>query len=75
MNVADTDNSKSTEEKPKTPDDLLTEALKGKSEDFKKRVLHFARSCGLSQDDPLFLIMIATGQLEVMLEHAPEPLQ
>ena len=69
------DGSKNIEEKPKTPDDLLAQALKGKSEDFKKRVLHFARSCGLSQDDPLFLIMVATGQLEVMLEDAPETLQ
>ncbi len=73
MSVVDA--SKSIEEKPKTPDDLLAEALKGKSESFKTRVLHFAHSCGLSQDDPLFLIMIATGQLEVMLEDAPETLQ
>ena len=73
MSVVDA--SKSIEKKPKTPDDLLAEALKGKSESFKTRVLHFAHSCGLSQDDPLFLIMIATGQLEVMLEDAPETLQ
>ncbi|MGB3651591.1 MAG: DUF6753 family protein [Rivularia sp. (in: cyanobacteria)] len=75
MSAADTDTSKNNEEKPKTPNDLLAEALKGKSESFKTRVLHFANSCGLSQDDPLFLIMIATGQLEVMLEDAPETLK
>ncbi|NJL78273.1 MAG: hypothetical protein HC836_32120 [Richelia sp. RM2_1_2] len=56
-------------------DKLLAEALKGKSEAFKKRVLDFALSCGLSQDDPLFLVLIATGQLEVMLEDAPQTLQ
>jgi hypothetical protein len=59
----------------KTPDDLLAEALKGKSEDFKRRVLDFASRSGLSQDDPLFLVLVATGQLEAMLLDAPETLQ
>ncbi len=58
-----------------TPDDLLAEALKGKSEDFKCRVLNFVSRSGLSQDDPLFLVLVATGQLEAMLEDAPETLQ
>ena len=61
--------------KLKTPDDLLAEALKGKSEDFKRRVLDFTFRSGLSQDDPLFLVLVATGQLEVMLEDAPQVLQ
>src|SRR5207237_6966954 len=39
------------------------------------RVLDFAMSCGLSPDDPLFLVLVATGQLEVMLQDAPETLQ
>ena len=60
---------------PQTPDDLLAEALKGKSEDFKRRVLDFASRSGLSQDDPLFLVLVATGQLEAMLTDAPETLQ
>ncbi|MDJ0733553.1 MAG: hypothetical protein QNJ47_05595 [Nostocaceae cyanobacterium] len=58
-----------------TPDQLLAEALQGKSEAFKKRVLDFVLSCGLSPDDPLFLVLIATGQLEVMLEDAPKSLE
>jgi hypothetical protein len=58
-----------------TPDDLLAEALKGKSEDFKRRVLDFASRSGLSHDDPLFLVLVATGQLEVMLQDAPHTLQ
>ena len=62
-------------QKPQTPDDLLAEALKGKSEDFKRRVLDFASRSGLSQDDPLFLVLVATGQLEAMLEDAPQTLQ
>ena len=64
-----------TSDTVKTPDDLLAEALKGKSENFKRRVLDFAMSCGLSQDDPLFLVLVATGQLEAMLEDAPQTLQ
>lgn len=60
---------------PQTPQNLLAEALKGKSEEFKRRVLDFAMSCGLSPDDPLFLVLVATGQLEVMLQDAPETLQ
>ncbi|MBW4430344.1 MAG: hypothetical protein KME28_00865 [Pelatocladus maniniholoensis HA4357-MV3] len=54
---------------------LLAEALEGKSEAFKHRVMDFALSCGLSQDDPLFLMLIATGRLEAMLEDAPDTLQ
>jgi hypothetical protein len=64
-----------TKDKPQTPDDLLAEALKGKSENFKRRVLDFTIRSGLSQDDPLFLVLVATGQLEVMLEDAPQTLQ
>jgi hypothetical protein len=60
---------------PQTPDDLLAEALKGKSENFQRRVLDFAFRSGLSQDDPLFLVLVATGQLEAMLEDAPQTLQ
>jgi hypothetical protein len=69
-----TDSSKG-KETLQTPQDLLAEALKGKSEDFKRRVLDFAFRSGLSQDDPLFLVLVATGHLEVMLEDAPETLQ
>ncbi|NJL63857.1 MAG: hypothetical protein HC903_21025 [Methylacidiphilales bacterium] len=60
---------------PPTPSDLLAEALKGRSEDFKRRVIDFALRSGLSQDDPLFLVLVATGQLEAMLTDAPETLK
>ena len=69
------DVSESKEEKPKTPDELLAEALKGKSEEFKQRVVDFAFRSGLSKDDPLFLVLVATGQLEAMLQDAPETLK
>ncbi|MEO1433791.1 MAG: DUF6753 family protein [Cyanobacteria bacterium J06633_8] len=69
------DASKSKEQTPRTPDELLAEALKGRSEEFKQRVVDFAFRSGLSKDDPLFLVLVATGQLEVMLEDAPQTLQ
>ncbi|MEL6462472.1 MAG: DUF6753 family protein [Cyanobacteria bacterium J06641_2] len=69
------DASKSKEQTPKTPDELLAEALKGKSEEFKQRVVDFAFRSGLSKDDPLFLVLVATGQLEAMLQDAPETLK
>jgi hypothetical protein len=66
---------KSAEETNQAPEDLLAEALKGKTERFKRRVLDFISKSGLSQDDPLFLVLVATGHLEVMLEEAPDTLQ
>ncbi|AFY57322.1 hypothetical protein Riv7116_4913 [Rivularia sp. PCC 7116] len=69
------DDKNSNREENDQVNKFLAEALKGKSEGFKKQVLSFAVSCGLSQDDPLFLILVATGQLEVMLKDAPEVLQ
>jgi hypothetical protein len=68
-------NSTTTGEIEITPDKLLAEALSGKSEAFKRRILDFALGFGVSQDDPLFLVLVATGQLEVMLKEAPETLQ
>jgi hypothetical protein len=73
--VDENSNSTTTEGLQITPDKLLLEALSGKSEAFKRRVIDFALGFGVSQDDPLFLILIATGQLEVMLNDAPETLQ
>ena len=75
LNQADISDSSEKKTSKTESSELLTEALKGKSEEFKKRVLDFAMSYGLSQDDPLFLVLIATGQLEIMLEDAPKNLR
>ena len=72
--VAPSDKNSNREENDQV-NKFLAEALNGKSEEFKKQVLSFAVSCGLSQDDPLFLILVATGQLEAMLTNAPSVLQ
>lgn len=57
------------------PEDLLTEAMDGKSDEFKRRVMDFVGKSGLEPDDPLFLVLVATGRLEVLLEDAPDTLE
>ncbi len=49
----------------------LNRLLEGKDADFQRRVLAVAVEHGLSTSDPLFLIMLATGQLQVLLEDKP----
>lgn len=58
----------------KLVDTLIHEVLEGKSESFKRKVLSFVTSCGLSPEDPLLLLLIATGSLEKTLEDAPQAL-
>lgn len=52
----------------------LDRALEGQSDSFKRKVLEIVQKSELSSDDPIFLMLIATGRLEVMLEEAPEAL-
>jgi hypothetical protein len=52
----------------------LNRLLEGKDADFQRRVLAVAVEHGLSTSDPLFLIMLATGQLQVLLEDKPNEL-
>jgi hypothetical protein len=73
--LQDSQPTPSDPQKNQTPEDLLAEALKGKTEKFKRRVLDFASKSGLSHDDPLFLVLVATGHLEAMLSEAPDTLQ
>lgn len=56
-------------------DELLTAALVGKSEEFKKRVWDYVGKSGLVPGDPLLLVLLATGRLEVLLEDAPDTLE
>jgi hypothetical protein len=52
----------------------LNRLLEGKDADFQRRVLAIAVEHGLSTSDPLFLIMLSTGQLQVLLEDKPNEL-
>ncbi|MBP5974214.1 hypothetical protein HW132_16060 [Brasilonema sp. CT11] len=64
-----------SEKKITAIDELLAAALVGKSEEFKKRVWDYVDKSGLTPDDPLFLVLVATGRLEVLLEDAPDTLE
>ncbi len=52
----------------------LNRLLEGKDADFQRRVLAVAVEHGLSTSDPLFLMMLATSQLQVLLEDKPNEL-
>ncbi|MBD1927164.1 hypothetical protein H6F74_13045 [Trichocoleus sp. FACHB-90] len=54
---------------------LLDAALEGKSDDFRRKVLDLVAKVDIRQNDPLFLVLIATGRLEVLLEEAPQDLE
>ncbi len=50
---------------------LLAEVLEDKDTAFRVKVLNLVVKHGLSSNDPLFLVLVATGALQVMLEEAP----
>ncbi|MDF5724912.1 MAG: hypothetical protein PUP91_31545 [Rhizonema sp. PD37] len=55
--------------------DLLNAVLSGKTEEFQRRVLDVVVKTGLEPDDPVFLVLLATGRLEVLLEDSPQALE
>jgi hypothetical protein len=54
---------------------LLATLLEDKDDIFKAKVLNLVVRHGLTGDDPLFTILVATDQLQVMLEEAPAALE
>lgn len=54
---------------------LLDVVLEGKTEEFRRRVLDLVVKTGLEPDDPIFLVLLATGRLEVLLEESPLALE
>lgn len=51
---------------------LLDKLLEGKSDEFRAKVYELVVGYGWDVDDPSFAILIATGQLEVLLEDFPQ---
>ncbi len=52
---------------------LLDRLLNGRSEEYKRKVLELVNYCGITDfNDPMFLFLLATGQLQVMLKDAPD---
>ncbi len=56
-------------------DTLLNRLLEGRSDTFKAKVLDIVYRHHLDPNDPNFQILIATGQLEVLLQDAPQALE
>ncbi|NER52210.1 MAG: hypothetical protein F6J92_37330 [Symploca sp. SIO1A3] len=54
---------------------LLEKVLEGKDSEFRARVLNLVVGTGLTPNDPVFLMLIATGRLEVLLEDSPLALE
>ncbi|MTJ14996.1 DUF2207 domain-containing protein [Anabaena sp. UHCC 0187] len=54
---------------------LLDLAIRGKDDAFKARVWEIVVQTGLDPDDPAFLMMIATGRLQVLLEDSPQEME
>lgn len=54
---------------------LLDLAIRGKDDAFKARVWEIVVQTGLDPDDPAFLMMIATGRLQVLLEDSPKEME
>jgi hypothetical protein len=55
--------------------ELIEILLEGRSDAFKAKVLEAVYRHQLDPDDPNLQIMIATGQLEILLEEMPDRLQ
>ena len=54
---------------------LLALALRDRDEAFKNKVYEIVIQTGLDSEDPAFLLMIATGRLELLLEESPKELE
>lgn len=54
---------------------LLDQALEGKDPEFQRRVLQWVVKTGIRENDELFLIMVAIGQLQFLLEQSPKDFQ
>jgi len=54
---------------------LLDLAIRGKDDSFKARVWEIVVQTGTDPDDPAFLMLVATGRLEVLLEDSPKEME
>jgi hypothetical protein len=52
---------------------LLDIALEGQSEEYRRKVLELAFKGKIEPTDPVFLILLATGRLEVLIQGSPKP--
>jgi hypothetical protein len=64
-----------SEETEAFSDQLVDYALEGQSDEFRSKVLSVVYKAKVQPDDPLFLVLLATGQLELMLKRAPNSIE
>ncbi len=54
---------------------LLDRLLEGRDEQYKAKILQLVSYCGITDfNDPMFLFLLATGQLQLLLTDAPKDL-
>lgn len=53
---------------------LLDAVLEGRSKEFKQKVLDIVAKSGVRPNDPMFLLLLSTGRLEVLMEETPAAL-
>ena len=51
---------------------LLDQLLEGKPDAFKAKLEALVRATGVTVDDPIFLILVASGRLELLIDEAPQ---
>ncbi|NES01794.1 MAG: hypothetical protein F6K22_02505 [Okeania sp. SIO2F4] len=56
------------------PKKLLDQLLEGKPDAYKAKLEALVRTTGVTVDDPIFLILVASGRLELLLDEAPQTL-
>lgn len=54
---------------------LLERLLEGRSEEFKRKVFQLVSQTGYSEGDPLFVILLATGTLQTLLNEKPAEIE
>jgi hypothetical protein len=54
---------------------LLEKLLVGRSEEFKRKVFQLVAQTGYSEGDPLFVILLATGTLQTLLNEKPAEIE
>ncbi|MEG3932867.1 hypothetical protein QT990_16695 [Microcoleus sp. T3_B1] len=52
---------------------LLNLALEGQSEEYRRKVLELAFKGKIEPTDPIFLILLAIGRLEMLIQESPKP--
>jgi hypothetical protein len=54
---------------------LLERLLEGRNEEFKRKVFQLVSQTGYSEGDPLFVILLATGTLQTLLNEKPAEIE